>query len=313
MVRGAEPRVLGRRAHDAGFRARSPAPQLGDDVPRPSRRASHRAHRGFFLVDDVDDRGARLVDLWSGAELLVRHLDEAQALTLEHAEGAMDARVVAAGRRRGAELFLLPGALITRADALGAARSKVIAAARERGMSTERRARRAAAHGARLPQLVAREGGVRVPRGEPAAAPRRVDAIARRRTPCLRRRPSTCASRGRGCSRRACASSRFERVDGAPFDVPGGAMGEPRASARGGRRRGARTRSRRRPTARPGFEIAVTQASRAARARRSSTSSPEARRVRAIGPQGFFTRPREARGIRPSSSARAPASRRCAA
>src|SRR3954466_12305063 len=40
-----------------------------------------RAHRGVFVVEEVDDRGAHLVDLWSGAELLVHHLDEAQAVT----------------------------------------------------------------------------------------------------------------------------------------------------------------------------------------------------------------------------------------
>lgn len=90
-----------------------------------------RAHRGFFVARDVDDRGARLVDLWSGAELLVGRLDEAQALSLEHAEGPFDARVVAAE----AALFVLPGALHHGPDALDPA-LRVLAAARERRMET---------------------------------------------------------------------------------------------------------------------------------------------------------------------------------
>ena len=93
-----------------------------------------RSHRGFFLVEEVDDRGACLVDVWSGAELLVRHLDETQALTLEHAEGAMDARVTAGPA--GSDLFLLPGAYHHAADALEPALD-VLVAAQERGMSTQ--------------------------------------------------------------------------------------------------------------------------------------------------------------------------------
>jgi hypothetical protein len=92
-----------------------------------------RSHRGFFLVEEVDDRGACLVDVWSGAEFLVRHLDEAQALSLEHAEGAMDARVTAG--LRGPELFLLPGAYHHPADALEPA-IDVLVAAQDRGLST---------------------------------------------------------------------------------------------------------------------------------------------------------------------------------
>ncbi len=97
--------------------------------------ASHfeRAHRGVFLVEEVDDRGAHLLDLWSGAELLVLHLDEAQALTFRHAEGPMDARVVAAP---DGTLFALPGALHHGPDAL-APLEPVLAAARQRDMSTE--------------------------------------------------------------------------------------------------------------------------------------------------------------------------------
>jgi hypothetical protein len=92
-----------------------------------------RSHRGFFLVDDSDDRFASLIDLWSGAELLVRHLDETQALTLEHADGAMDARVTACPS--GSDLFLLPGAYHHAPEALAPA-TEVLVAARERGLST---------------------------------------------------------------------------------------------------------------------------------------------------------------------------------
>src|SRR5439155_11170260 len=53
-----------------------------DELDEDARAVVHsfsRAHRGLFQVADVDDGGARLVDVWSGAELLVRHLDEAQS------------------------------------------------------------------------------------------------------------------------------------------------------------------------------------------------------------------------------------------
>lgn len=93
-----------------------------------------RSHRGFFLAEEVDGRGACLVDVWSGAELFVKHLDEAQALTLEHAEGAMDARVTAGPS--GADLFLLPGAYHHAPDTLEPA-IDVLVAARQRGMSTQ--------------------------------------------------------------------------------------------------------------------------------------------------------------------------------
>ena len=119
-----------------GF-ARLAAPHAGAEVAGVVARFE-RAHRGVFLVEDVDDRGARLVDLWSGAELVVRHLDEAQAVTLEHAEGPMDARVVAGPAETSADmpsLYVLPGALHHGSDALEPL-VKVIAAARERDMET---------------------------------------------------------------------------------------------------------------------------------------------------------------------------------
>jgi hypothetical protein len=91
------------------------------------------AHRGFFVVEEVSAEGACLVDLWSGAELIIRHLDETQALTLEHAEGPMDGRIV--GVPDAASLYMLSGAYHHPADALEPA-TAVIAAARERGMET---------------------------------------------------------------------------------------------------------------------------------------------------------------------------------
>ena len=121
-----------------GFAALA-APHAGEEVSRVVE-SFGRAHRGVFLVDEVDERGAHLVDLWSGAELLVRHLDEAQAVTLEHAEGPMDARVVAGPVAGGASdavapLFVLPGALHHGSEATEPL-LKVIAAARARDMAT---------------------------------------------------------------------------------------------------------------------------------------------------------------------------------
>jgi hypothetical protein len=109
------------------------APRLKEEGQRAIARRLTRAHRGFFLVDDSDERGATLVDLWSGAELLVRHLDDAQALALEHADGAMDARVVAGSS--GPDLFLLPGAYHHAPEALGPA-TEVLVEARARGLET---------------------------------------------------------------------------------------------------------------------------------------------------------------------------------
>ena len=115
-----------------GFAALA-APMLGD-AARALAACVSRAHRGFFLVEEVDEHGACLVDAWSGAELLVRHIDETQALTLEHAQGAMDARVTRAPS--GSDLFLLPGAYHHPADALEPA-TVVLGAAQGRGMQTQ--------------------------------------------------------------------------------------------------------------------------------------------------------------------------------
>jgi hypothetical protein len=115
------------------------AEHLDDDArTRAARFRFSRAHRGLFRACDVDDRGARLVDVWSGAELVVGHLDEAQAVALEHAEGLMDARVVATSPdsdTHAFSLFVLPGAFHHAADASDAAMG-VVAAARERKVAT---------------------------------------------------------------------------------------------------------------------------------------------------------------------------------
>ena len=108
------------------------APHLGEELAAASHRFA-RAHRGVFVVEEVDERGAHLLDLWSGAELLVRHLDEAQAVTFQHAEGPLDGRVVA---DPDGTLFVLPGALHHGPDAL-APLEPVLAAARQRQMATE--------------------------------------------------------------------------------------------------------------------------------------------------------------------------------
>jgi hypothetical protein len=109
---------------DPAYRARAYAERLA------------RSHRGFFLVEEVDDDEAHLVDVWSGAELLVRPVDETQALALEHSEGGVDARVIADPEGSGA-LWVLPGAYHHPADALEPA-VDVLVAARERGMETGR-------------------------------------------------------------------------------------------------------------------------------------------------------------------------------
>lgn len=120
---------------DPWFETRSRA--LWDDILASPGFPYANTHRGFFVVADTDsdagDGDVLLVDLWSGAELVVHHLDEAQALALEHAEGPIDARVVAAGDPPS--LFVLPGAYHHAADALEPA-TAVLGGARDRGMQT---------------------------------------------------------------------------------------------------------------------------------------------------------------------------------
>jgi hypothetical protein len=113
------------------------AAELGADAKGLAPRLA-RAHRGLFRVFAVEDAeggdaDAKLVDVWSGVELLVRVLDDAQRVVLEHAEGLMDARVVTAGD--AGPLYVLPGAFHHAADATEHA-LKVLTAARERAMET---------------------------------------------------------------------------------------------------------------------------------------------------------------------------------
>ena len=113
------------------------APHAGDDALEVAASFA-RAHRGVFEVEEADAHGAHLVDLWSGAELLVRHLDEAQAIALRHAEGAVDARVVSGPADEGGapSLFVLPGAFHHAPDALEPMH-EVIAEARARKLRSD--------------------------------------------------------------------------------------------------------------------------------------------------------------------------------
>lgn len=97
------------------------------------------AHRGLFVIADVEGRRAHLIDRWSGAELLVELLDDAQRLAMTHAEGPFDARVVRGPEREGISappLFVLPGAFHHVPDA-SAAIEEVLAAARGRGLTRD--------------------------------------------------------------------------------------------------------------------------------------------------------------------------------
>jgi len=129
------------RPEDAWFEARSRAfwddavtGGFGADELDPAMAKRFRgAHRGLFAVGHDEDGDAHLVDRWSGAELLVRYLDEAQAVDFDNAEGLVDARVVA-GTDDGV-LYVLPGAFHHGADATEPI-EKVLAAARQRGLGT---------------------------------------------------------------------------------------------------------------------------------------------------------------------------------
>ena len=100
-----------------------------------------RAHRGLFRAAAA--RAARetsrrseewLVDVWSGAELLVTTLDDGARAELDAASGQLfDARVV--GNDEPFELALLPGAIFHPHDATDAI-EHVIGVARERDLAT---------------------------------------------------------------------------------------------------------------------------------------------------------------------------------
>lgn len=94
-----------------------------------------RAHRGLFRVVDAEGaEGDVLVDVWSGAELLLTTADEASREEIAAAAGQLfDARV--AGADDPFTVALLPGAVFHARDASEAIPA-VLAAARVRGMST---------------------------------------------------------------------------------------------------------------------------------------------------------------------------------
>jgi len=118
-----------------GFTDLVPDPEDLTEQARTIAARMKRAHRGFFVVDrDREGDATALVDLWSGAVLLVTPLDEAQAVDLEHAEGPFDARVI--GLPKSSSLFVLPGAYHHSADALDPA-TTVLDAARERGLESQ--------------------------------------------------------------------------------------------------------------------------------------------------------------------------------
>lgn len=108
-------------------------PRLPDGAKAAARHFA-TSHRGLFVVDEADARGAHFVDLWSGAELLIRHVDEAQAIALTHADGVIDARVIAASA--SGDLFVLPGAFHHPPDAREPI-DRIVSAARQRHLSTE--------------------------------------------------------------------------------------------------------------------------------------------------------------------------------
>jgi hypothetical protein len=88
-----------------------------------------RAHRGLFRAE-----ASLLVDVWSGAELVVTTMDGASRAELDAAAGQLfDARVVGAGEP--CVVALLPGAVFHPRDAT-AAIPRVLAAARARTLPT---------------------------------------------------------------------------------------------------------------------------------------------------------------------------------
>jgi hypothetical protein len=88
-----------------------------------------RAHRGLFRAE-----GAKLVDVWSGAELLVTAFGEESEAELRAASGQLfDARVAAIDGPL--VVALLPGGVFHPRDAT-AAIAPVLAAGRDRGLST---------------------------------------------------------------------------------------------------------------------------------------------------------------------------------
>jgi hypothetical protein len=118
----------------AGAFGRTVEAELGDDE-RACLGPLERAHRGLFraaAAEDGERGGDVLVDVWSGAELVVTTMDEASRAELDASSGQLfDARVV--GSIEPWEVALLPGAVFHPRDAT-AAITPVLAAARARGL-----------------------------------------------------------------------------------------------------------------------------------------------------------------------------------
>jgi hypothetical protein len=90
-----------------------------------------RAHRGLFRRAETS---GQLVDVWSGAELVVTDLDDVARAELDAAAGQLfDARVV--GADEPLVVALLPGAIFHPHEAT-AAIEQVVAAARARDLAT---------------------------------------------------------------------------------------------------------------------------------------------------------------------------------
>jgi hypothetical protein len=93
-----------------------------------------RAHRGLFRAA-AEPGGDELVDVWSGAELVVSTMDEGSRAEVDAASGQLfDARVVGA-EAPARVVALLPGAVFHARDAT-AAITPVLAAAHARSLAT---------------------------------------------------------------------------------------------------------------------------------------------------------------------------------
>jgi hypothetical protein len=93
-----------------------------------------RAHRGLFRVE-VAPAGRKLVDVWSGAEIVPTVVDEGSAAELDASAGQLlDARVV--GADEPLVLALLPGAVFHTREATPAIQA-VLATARAKDLSTD--------------------------------------------------------------------------------------------------------------------------------------------------------------------------------
>jgi hypothetical protein len=93
-----------------------------------------RAHRGLFRVE-AGPAGRKLVDVWSGAEVIPTVVDEGSGAELDASAGQLfDARIV--GADEPLVLALLPGAVFHSRDATPAI-DAVLAAARAKELPTD--------------------------------------------------------------------------------------------------------------------------------------------------------------------------------